>query len=93
MKALENIHTIVSSQLFVSSTLIFAQLGDNPELNLDTVDERGNTLLHLAVKGARRPHTLEYLVGKGLDLNAKNKDGMTPMDVSVKRTFQGCDLI
>jgi hypothetical protein len=66
VKALENIHSI---------------LGEDPKLNLNTVDERGNTLLHLAVNGAERPHTVEYLVGKGLSINATNNDGLTPMGV------------
>ena len=44
----------------------------------------GLTYLHqAAVK--RRNGVVELLIGKGLDVNAKDEDGDTPLDVAIKQ--------
>lgn len=58
------------------------KIGDDPKINLNAVHDNDNTLLHLAVTGAPRPHTVEYLIKNGVNINAQNKNGLTPMGVS-----------
>lgn len=60
------------------------KIGDDPTINVNVVDDNNNTLLHVCVNGAPRPHAVEYLIKKGLKINAQNNAGLTPMGVRLK---------
>ena len=48
--------------------------------DLDAVDERGNTPLHIAVM-YRQGATADYLIAEGASIDAVNADGKTPLDL------------
>ena len=50
------------------------------------VDSKGNTALHLAAEKGKLAN-LRLLLKKGAKVNAKNKEGKTPLDVATKRGF------
>lgn len=65
-----------------------AALSKNPEL-VNRADGNGSTALHLAVlRGDRDAAWL--LINRGADVMAKNRDGLTPIDIA---TSQGQDEI
>lgn len=51
------------------------------------VDGQGNTLLHYAA-GYGRQQTTEYFLQCGLPMNAKNKNGETPLDCAKRNNHQ-----
>lgn len=53
------------------------------ELLTNTVDKKGNTLLHFAAQH-RRKEIIEFLAENGVDVNAKNGKGITPVQVAAK---------
>ena len=54
---------------------------------LDVVDETGGTLLHHGAAHRRVTATLvEFLVGEGIPVDAKNSDGETALDMTSSRT-------
>mmetsp|Transcript_15093 Transcript_15093/g.32521 ORF Transcript_15093/g.32521 Transcript_15093/m.32521 type:complete len:276 (+) Transcript_15093:39-866(+) len=60
-----------------------AQLLIDSKANPKRVDLDGNSALHYAAGYGRRD-MLEYLINLGLDLNAKNNFGQTPLDCATK---------
>lgn len=52
-------------------------LGDNPGI-LNTKDENGDTLLHIAVI-ENNPSIVSLLIAKGADVNAPGEEGYTPL--------------
>lgn len=48
------------------------------------VDKKGNTLLHHAVKLGCSREMLNFLVKNGIDINAKNKNGVAPIHIAAK---------
>ncbi|CAM9586710.1 unnamed protein product, partial [Ectocarpus sp. 6 AP-2014] len=64
------------------------------EANLKALDANGNTALHSAA-GSGAAAAAKFLLGRGLSVADKNKDGHTPMDICIlhcpadkKRTMQ-----
>ena len=52
--------------------------------NINTINRKGNTALHIAVKYNRRK-AINYLVGAGIDIYLKNKDNKSPLDMADKK--------
>lgn len=52
--------------------------------NIGTQNNQGNTPLHLAVLGAKDESVLAYLLGLGPDVNPRNKNGRTPLDLALE---------
>ena len=80
MTAAQRIRGIrVSEKQSLSAIELALQQGSK----IDTSDREGDTALHIAA--ARRQDTvIEFLVGKGADVNAKNKAGETPLATVLK---------
>ena len=54
--------------------------------NLSLIDKQGNNALHLALKSEKVSIPIcELLVKSGIDLNAKNSDGKTPLDLAAQK--------
>ncbi|XP_059074369.1 uncharacterized protein LOC131070439 isoform X1 [Cryptomeria japonica] len=52
-------------------------------------DIHGNTALHLAVKNGVNPELVEYIVStSNANLNAKNNEGQSPLDIAVAEASQ-----
>ncbi|WP_264338380.1 ankyrin repeat domain-containing protein [Wolbachia endosymbiont (group A) of Cheilosia soror] len=51
---------------------------------LGVIDNRGNTLLHHAVKVGFSEKMIDFLVEYGVDLNKKNKNGVAPIHIAAK---------
>lgn len=47
--------------------------------NVNAVDSKGNTVLHLAVQESCSSEVIDALIATGADLNVKNHDGDTPL--------------
>ena len=59
-------------------TAIIGQLLEHPSINLEQIDRKGNTVLHVAVEAGY--HALvEALLVKGAPVNLENQDGQTPL--------------
>jgi ankyrin repeat protein len=56
---------------------------------LSIVDTNGNTLLHIAVKSGKR-EMVQYFLSKGLDINASNNFGETPLHLVCGRHKDFC---
>ncbi|MDN5247702.1 MAG: ankyrin repeat domain-containing protein [Wolbachia endosymbiont of Tyrophagus putrescentiae] len=54
------------------------------ELCKNIRDNEGNTLLHQAVKWGCGEEVLSFLVEHGIDINAKNKNGVAPIHIAAK---------
>lgn len=63
-----------------SSDIVTVAPKDDP---VNMKDPSGNTPLHLAAKGLRKP-LIQALIKSGARLNVKNDEGLTPYDVAVK---------
>ena len=50
-------------------------------VNLDATDARGNTALMQIAAYGPNPETLELLIKKGANVNAKNQSGETALDL------------
>lgn len=50
------------------------------------VDEEGNNLLHILVSKKNYKDGIEYLVNEGVDVNAQNSDGKTPLLIAIENT-------
>lgn len=50
----------------------------------EAVDKKGNTLLHHAVKLGCSREMLNFLVENGIDINARNKNGVAPIHIAAK---------
>ncbi len=46
--------------------------------NFEVVDQKGNNLIHKAVKH-ENAQLLDFILSHGVDINAKNNDGLTPL--------------
>lgn len=57
--------------------MIVAEFG----ADLECQDGEGNTPLHMAVKGSCA-QTVEVLLNRGANVNARNKKGVTPLSIS-----------
>ncbi|WP_341807853.1 ankyrin repeat domain-containing protein [Wolbachia endosymbiont (group E) of Neria commutata] len=54
------------------------------EILVNIRDNEGNTLLHHAVKYGCSRGMLNFLVESGIDINAKNKNGLAPIHIAAK---------
>jgi ankyrin repeat protein len=48
-------------------------------LDINAVNDNGDTALHLAVTGRGSPDIVRFLISRGANLQAKNKRGQTPL--------------
>ena len=49
--------------------------------DVNVTDKNGNTLLHFAING-RNTSVVEFLISKGMDVNKKNNDRKSPLDIA-----------
>jgi ankyrin repeat protein len=68
-----------------NSTVILASLAEKG-FSLGGSDEVGWTLLHYAASEGRVPN-IEYLIGRGADINARNKKGESAFNLAAVRGF------
>ncbi|CAE8623212.1 unnamed protein product [Polarella glacialis] len=68
---------LLRAMYFATRTLARALVEANADVNVTT--ESGDTALHLACKEGNKD-TVEYLLAKKADVNAKSMDGNTPLD-------------
>ncbi|KAL2140878.1 hypothetical protein VTI28DRAFT_3169 [Corynascus sepedonium] len=71
---------LLVEKLGVDVNAVYNRQGCLPKL-------RGGTALHILASGTHfwQIRTLEYLLSKGANIEAKNKDGMTPLLVAINR--------
>jgi ankyrin repeat protein len=69
----------VNERQSLSAIELALQLGSK----INTADHHGDTALHIAAS-RRRDSVIQFLVDKGADLNAKNKEGETPLAAVLK---------
>lgn len=53
-------------------------------LNLFTLDRKGNSILHSAVKCRRNPYDIDALIKSGADVNFGNKRGARPLHIAAQ---------
>ncbi len=77
------IKAIIDNGLYDITKYMFEKMGFDPLYT----DEEGNNLLHIVAKAApyQDQHKItEYLIQKGVPVNAKNNDGITPLLYAVE---------
>lgn len=52
--------------------------------NINVQNNQGNSILHIAVLSARDNPTLEFILSLKPDINGRNKDGKTPLDLALE---------
>ena len=52
-------------------------------LDINATNDRGDTALHASIAGRGADEIVRFLAGRGAQLDAKNKQGRTPLDVAV----------
>lgn len=60
-------------------------LGKHQAFLLNQADNRGNTPIHLAIFMSSKPETIDSLISLRVDLNIKNKQGMTPLRLALEK--------
>jgi len=51
-------------------------------LDINAVNDNGDTALHVAVTGRGSPQIVHFLIARGANLQAKNKRGQTPLSAA-----------
>ncbi|MDF2964614.1 MAG: uncharacterized protein K0Q51_2 [Rickettsiaceae bacterium] len=92
-EALSNIESIIEAEEDIFETLLGLNIGTlerllvlNPELPKLT-DEKGNTLLHLAVM-AKDEEAIATLIARKADPELPNNEGISPFDLALKTNNQ-----
>ena len=62
----------------IDATNVLLTAGTNP----NTVDECGDTCLHLAVRGGCNEETVQAIINHGIDVNAANKSNVTSLMIA-----------
>lgn len=62
------------------------------ERKVNSQNEDGNTLLHLAIE-YKHVYIIEFLLRKGADVNIKNNYGLTPFDYASKVNIDVIDFL
>ncbi|MCM1002429.1 ankyrin repeat domain-containing protein, partial [Wolbachia pipientis] len=69
------------------STLEVIEFILNRDLSgINDITNSGRTPLHLAIQG-NKPSTVKLLLNKGANINAKDKDGKTPLDLAMQEGY------
>jgi len=80
LSALDNARTLVYSNKEMILYLLDTKCVDFSIKNTDV-----NSLLHKAVKENKNIRTVEYILEKGADINAPDKDGDTPLHKAIRK--------
>lgn len=81
----------VRSNCYEAIEFLVEKLNDGQLLNQK--DEKGNTILHLAV-ARKQFHVTKFLLDKqGIDVNSMNQKSCTPLDVLLDSTCEHGDLV
>ena len=62
-------------------------------LNINATTTSGDTALHSAISGRGSKSIVQFLVESGADLQAKNKQGRTPLEVAVASRRDVGDIV
>jgi len=69
-------------QILHSSENVLLFIGEKSGLNINRKGTKGNTLLHYAAQSNPDIEVLQYLISIGANVNAKNSNRQTPLDVA-----------
>lgn len=71
-------------------TAVFVKFLISSGIDVDSVDEFGDTPLHKAVQNQTgHPSVVEILLRRGSHVNVKNRNGLSPLDLAIEN---GCSL-
>jgi uncharacterized protein len=62
-------------------------------LDINATTTSGDTALHAAVSGRGSPVIVRFLAGRGANLQAKNKQGRTPLDVATSSRREAPEIV
>ena len=88
---LEEVH-----QIYQSINIFEWIIENNNNLNLNNIDENGNTILHIVAKSLKKTNKKEkheiakFLIENGCDKSIKNNDNKTAMEIS-KENYKNFD--
>ncbi|KAG2207011.1 hypothetical protein INT47_008480 [Mucor saturninus] len=75
-------HTPLTNAIFSNSLLTVKYLIDTGEANVNTIDEQGNTLLHLAASNDFID-AIPLLIEKGIPVDKHNRRGISPLAIAI----------
>ncbi len=92
----EDIRKLLLTKIAETGIYTAVRMGDQGQvkvfldqgIDIDSRDDKGNSLLHLAVEGYLK-NIVQFLVDRGADVNIKDKRGYTSLDRAISRNQIG----